>query len=76
MREACKPALQNNIGASLLLQNSPSAAKERFYASIATNGAKYNKSLSELVPTTICPKIDVELPGLKWFDNKLQKEVS
>jgi tetratricopeptide (TPR) repeat protein len=87
-----KPALQNNIGASLLLKNSPSAAKERFYASIATNshlnvgidrdGAayacrrmSYTESLSQLIPHDLCPKIDVAVPGLIWFDNKLQREV-
>jgi hypothetical protein len=70
-----KATLQNNIGSLLLLKNSPSAAKERFYASIATNGAQSNEILSKLVPQHICPKIDVEPPGLIWFERKLLKEV-
>jgi tetratricopeptide (TPR) repeat protein len=68
-----KSALQNNIGALMLMKNSPSAAKERFFASIATNGFCY-KGLKDLIPDTICPKIDVEPPGLIWFLNKLRKE--
>ena len=60
----------------MLLKNSPSAAKERLYASIATNGSSYNSALSTLMPDTICPKVDVEPPGLAWFDNKLLREVS
>jgi tetratricopeptide (TPR) repeat protein len=73
-----KTALQNNIGALMLLKNSPSAAKERLYASIATNGimSSSNKSLADLMPETICPKIDADPPGLVWFYNKLLREVS
>lgn len=71
-----KAALQNNIGALMLLKNSPGEAKERFFASIATNRPQSNETISGLIPEYICPKIDVEPPGLVWFDNKLLKEVS
>jgi len=60
----------------MLLKNSPSAAKERLYASIATNASSSDKSLANLMPETICPKVDVEPPGLVWFYKKLLREVS
>lgn len=71
-----KAALQNNIGALMLLKNCPSEAKERFYASIATIRPHANETISELIPEFICPNIDVEPAGLVWFDNRLLKEVA
>ncbi len=60
----------------MLLKNCPAEAKERFFASIASNRPESNGTMSSLIPEYICPKIDVEPPGLVWFDNKLLKEVS
>lgn len=71
-----KAALQNNIGALMMLKNSPIEAKERFFASIATNRSRQSISISRLIPESICPKIDVEPSGLVWFYNRLLKEVS
>lgn len=71
-----KSALQNNIGALMMVKNSPAEAKERFYASIVTNRPRHSMIISHLIPEHICPKIDVEPSGLVWFDNKLLKEVS
>lgn len=70
-----KEALQNNIGALMLLKNETSAAKERFYAAILTKKNWLRcSSLADLIPDTMCPKVDVEPSGLIWFEKRLYKE--
>lgn len=59
----------------MLLKNETSAAKERFYAAIKTKKICSSCcSLADLIPDTICPKVDVEPSGLMWFENRLLKE--
>lgn len=59
----------------MLLKNETSAAKERFYAAILTKKVWFRcSSLVDLIPDTICPKVDVEPSGLVWFENRLLKE--